>query len=581
MDFSRDNDAPPSGLTRRRVLALGAAGGVGGLLLGVPAPGTAAASRVRTAGLTLPTGAVPGGGRAGIIVKAPEAFDLVGLRGVELRGADAELRVRRRGGRWSPWATLGSGADHAPDRPLAEPASDPVWAGGADELQLRARRAVRGGRLQLITAPAAAVGNPAALRSAAASTRVAGAPAIIPRAAWGAAAVPPRAGPSYGTISVAFVHHTVSANTYAPEDSARIVLAIAKYHRDSNGWNDIGYNFLVDRFGQIFEGRAGGIDLAVIGAQAGGWNSKSTGMATIGDFGRAPFPEVGMAALTRLIAWKLGRHGVPASGAVPLVSGGGTENRYPYGQTVVLPRVCGHRDGCKTDCPGAVLYGQLDDLRARVAAATPGPPVAAAAVATLVAAAPAVAYGQDAVLSGVVTHGDATPAAGVPISLQKQTRAGNWARVAATTTAADGRYETRVAWKRAAPLRAVAQVTPGSAGRARSTTLTVELVRAVAVMSPSARSRVLAGGEVAMTGTVGPSGAVRILVERQVTGGRWTPAGEVRATVTRTAFAAAVPLKKAALYRLTAVTGPKGALVRASSVYVRAVRDAATLTPPG
>ena len=75
------------------------------------------------------------------------------------------------------------------------------------------------------------------------------------------------------------MHHTVTTNDYGPEDSAGIVLGIARYHRDSNGWNDLGYNFLVDKYGQVFEGRAGGIDAPVIGAQAQGYNSVSTGIA--------------------------------------------------------------------------------------------------------------------------------------------------------------------------------------------------------------------------------------------------------------------------------------------------------------
>ena len=110
----------------------------------------------------------------------------------------------------------------------------------------------------------------------------------MPRADWGGDRVIPRARPAYGSVEVAFVHHTESANTYGPDDSAAIVLAIAKYHRDTKGWNDVGYNFLVDRFGRIYEGRAGGIDLPVIGAHTQGYNARSTGIAIIGSFtGRA------------------------------------------------------------------------------------------------------------------------------------------------------------------------------------------------------------------------------------------------------------------------------------------------------
>src|SRR6185503_14618684 len=109
-------------------------------------------------------------------------------------------------------------------------------------------------------------------------------PEIISRDQWGASACPPRAPPQYGEVKLAFIHHTVSATDYAPDDSAAMVLAICRYHRNSNGWNDIGYNFLVDRYGKIFEGRAGGVDQAVIGAQAQGYNSQSTGIANLGTF---------------------------------------------------------------------------------------------------------------------------------------------------------------------------------------------------------------------------------------------------------------------------------------------------------
>src|SRR5690606_27710957 len=82
-----------------------------------------------------------------------------------------------------------------------------------------------------------------------------GGPPIITRAQWGGDGLRLRGRPEYGSVQLAFVHHTVNANDYAPEDSAGIVLAVAKYHISGNGWNDIGYNFLVDKYGQIFEGR--------------------------------------------------------------------------------------------------------------------------------------------------------------------------------------------------------------------------------------------------------------------------------------------------------------------------------------
>src|SRR3712207_9515320 len=103
---------------------------------------------------------------------------------------------------------------------------------------------------------------------------------------------------------MAFVHHTVTANEYAPEDSREMVLGICRYHRNSNGWDDIGYNFLVDKYGVIYEGRAGGIDKAVMGAQAQGYNSQTTGISNIGKFSDVPQSNEALRAMARLIRWK-------------------------------------------------------------------------------------------------------------------------------------------------------------------------------------------------------------------------------------------------------------------------------------
>ena len=197
------------------------------------------------------------------------------------------------------------------------------------------------------------------------------APPIIPREAWGADQCPPRTAPAYGEVQLGVVHHTVNANTYSRADSAAMVLSICRYHRNTNGWRDLGYNFLVDRFGQIFEGRAGGIDQPVIGAQAQGYNGVSTGVANLGTFTGAPQSAAGVSATAELLAWKLSLHGVPVEGGVTVTSAGGPTNRYAAGTPVLFERISGHRDADKTTCPGDALFDQLPAIRAQAAELAP------------------------------------------------------------------------------------------------------------------------------------------------------------------------------------------------------------------
>ena len=96
-------------------------------------------------------------------------------------------------------------------------------------------------------------------------------------------AAPP---PKYSdAVHFAVVHHTAGSNNYTRGESAAIVRGIEIYHVKGNGWNDIGYNFLVDKYGQVFEGRYGGVDKAVIGAHAEGFNTGSVGVAVLGSYG--------------------------------------------------------------------------------------------------------------------------------------------------------------------------------------------------------------------------------------------------------------------------------------------------------
>src|SRR5207253_5732205 len=135
---------------------------------------------------------------------------------------------------------------------------------------------------------------------------VAGSPKIILRSSWGADESIRRAPPRYAvSVQYALVHHTAGTNNYTPADSAAIVRGIEVYHVKANGWNDIGYNFLVDKYGQIFEGRYGGVDKNVIGAHAEGFNTGATGIAVLGTYNDAAPPSAALNALAKLLAWRL------------------------------------------------------------------------------------------------------------------------------------------------------------------------------------------------------------------------------------------------------------------------------------
>ena len=385
MDLTRfvEDMAVQEKVTRRRLLELAALAGAGGVLLRDGAPALAATRRPLTAeSVRIPLAQDGRRGRRRRLVDEPGPArpaarlarrDRLG-RGDRPTGRRGPRR--RRGGEWTRWMHLHAGGGHAPDGATARTATDPVWLGKADELQVRARGSLAGLHVH-------AVGVDGKGEPVAKAAQTAAPFPITPRAAWGADGIPPRSAPNYGVVEMAFVHHTVSANEYGPADSPGIVLGICRYHRDANGWNDIGYNFLVDRFGQVFEGRAGGVDQAVIGAQAQGYNAHSTGVAVIGTHEAVPVGDMTLGALAILIGWKLALHGVTPTGQIAVQSAGGSLNRYPSGTPVTFERISGHRDGDETTCPGGSLYAQLPALRVaaqRVApppsATPPTPPVA-------------------------------------------------------------------------------------------------------------------------------------------------------------------------------------------------------------
>ncbi|MEU0434343.1 N-acetylmuramoyl-L-alanine amidase [Streptomyces sp. NPDC006290] len=197
-----------------------------------------------------------------------------------------------------------------------------------------------------------------------APTSTAPRPTIVTRAQWGADESLNDEAPGYGTeIKVVFVHHTVDANTYTCTESAALVRAIRAYHIKTNGWKDIGYNFLVDKCGTIFEGRKGGVDQPVIGAHNPGFNTNSTGIAVLGEYSSIDASAAAKASVAQIAAWKLGQYGHDPAGKVDLTASM-TNGKFTLGQTASFYRISGHRDGYFTECPGNKLYASILGIRA-------------------------------------------------------------------------------------------------------------------------------------------------------------------------------------------------------------------------
>ncbi|CAM5634952.1 Peptidoglycan recognition protein family domain-containing protein OS=Streptomyces microflavus OX=1919 GN=Smic_29430 PE=3 SV=1 [Streptomyces microflavus] len=157
------------------------------------------------------------------------------------------------------------------------------------------------------------------------------------------------------------MHHSATGNNYTCKQAPSVLRSIYRYHVKSSGWRDFGYNFAVDKCGNIYEGRAGGVTKAVLGAHTLGFNTNTMGIAVLGSYGSTNPPAAAVTAVSKLTAWKLGLFGANPKGKVTLVSGG--SNKYRKGVKVKMNVISGHRDGFATECPGARLYKKLGTAR--------------------------------------------------------------------------------------------------------------------------------------------------------------------------------------------------------------------------
>jgi hypothetical protein len=325
------------------------------LLVALALPGLARAGDVGMVERDLPVGSQ----RA--LASSTPRFNMLGIhwRG----GGRVFYRVHRLHGRWTDWAE--ADADATPDATSAEARvsrgwhdANLVWTGAADGLRYRLAGRVTRVRAYYIWSRAD--------RSAPRRLTIAGTPTIVSRAGWRADEDIVRGKPRYATaLRVAVVHHTAGSNAYSRAQAAAIVRGIEAYHVQANGWDDIGYNFLVDRYGEVFEGRGGGVDRPVIGAHAQGFNTGSVGVALIGTYSSAQITAAQRAALVKLLAWRLDvAHLDPLAKVVWRSSG---NPKFRAGRDVALRTISGHRDTGFTDCPGLALYRLLPSLARSVA----------------------------------------------------------------------------------------------------------------------------------------------------------------------------------------------------------------------
>jgi N-acetylmuramoyl-L-alanine amidase len=301
---------------------------------------------------------VPLGPRVLQSAAAPMRFNMIG---VHWQGSgEVDYRTESVQGKWGAWITADD--DSGPDAASSERSKTwrdggLDWVGASEQVQFQTHGAVSRVRAYYLFSRVT--------KKPVRTTAVAGLPAIVLRAAWQADEKITHGKTQYApTLKLAIVHHTAGSNNYTAADAPAIVRGIELYHVQGNGWNDIGYNFLVDRFGTVYEGRAGGIDKNVIGAHAEGFNTGSVGVALIGNFTTATPPPAMQNALVNLLAWRLDvAHIDPLSTLIDKSRG---NYKYKLGTPVMLRAISGHRDTGPTDCPGDAAYALLPTIAQRV-----------------------------------------------------------------------------------------------------------------------------------------------------------------------------------------------------------------------
>ncbi|MBR7192675.1 N-acetylmuramoyl-L-alanine amidase [Gordonia sp. SCSIO 19800] len=314
---------------------------------------------------------------------------------------DLKLRAKNPDGKWGPWTVLEQitrGQAPSAKNPVG---TEPVWVGDAREVQVAASKdglaipaaETQGGDLaQLAVGTASTVVtelatvalnalkatliSPESLLGLGSSllSPLTGGPQVVARQAWGADESIRCSQPVYSPqMRGAIVHHTAGSNDYTPQQSAEIVRGIYAYHARSLNWCDIGYNVLIDKYGQIFEGAFGGLDRNVEGTHTGGFNKETLGVSMIGNLEEVPPTAAMVSATGKFLRWRLGKAGLNPAGTATLTSEGFAGTKFAAGTQSNLPVISGHRDYNSTSCPGVHGYAALTAIRALAGGAPPAP----------------------------------------------------------------------------------------------------------------------------------------------------------------------------------------------------------------
>lgn len=321
-------------------------------------------------------------GRVVTDVLETDGFQTLGVtwpEGADVADLDAQVRTRATDGSWTDWQVLEEG-DSAPDAGTADAeaaqrgGTDALWVGEADAVQVSFAATTEAGpddlALTLVDVPAATVTSAADALATGTATVVgagtataAAAPYVISREAWGArpqVCQPDTAGRLVGAV----LHHTAGSNAYSTQAQAmQQIRGDQAYHIDGRGWCDIGYNFVVDKWGNIYEGRDNSLTSPVIGVHAGGFNTGTVGISMLGTYDAAPSAAT-QNAVAALVGWRLGSYGLNPSSTMSYYTYGGQNSKIPANTTITLPRVFGHRDVAYTACPGNGGYSALPGIRA-------------------------------------------------------------------------------------------------------------------------------------------------------------------------------------------------------------------------